>query len=332
MGIGRKLVMRCIHFYKKIDTVITQKNYPMLNNRLRKAAMEDGCLGVVFMLHRVADYEKGRIKNNEDLKISPQLLQQVIDKYRKGGFAFVSLDDVYEILNRTKVMDKPFVAFTMDDGYLDNYKNAYPVFKRNEVPFCIFVASDFIDKKAILWWYSIEELILSHHSVFISDGTVYSCRTYQEKWDTFRYLRERILKLDQNMLLISLNQMFSSYDIDWYAPVRSLAMSWNEIEELSKDRLCTIGGHTMSHPSFIPLSLEAIKGEIEGGNAILESHIHRRICHFAYPYGSLKEDGPREYEFLKSFGFKTVFCSFGGCVKVCHREKMTNLPRYMLKK
>lgn len=171
MGIGRKFVMKCTHFYKKMDTIIMQRNYPMLNDRLRKAAMEDGCLDVVFMLHRVADYEKGRIKNNEE-KVSPQYLQQVIDKYRKGGFAFVSLDEVYEFINGTKIMDKPFVSFTMDDGYLDNYKNAYPVFKRNEVPFCIFVASDFIDKKAILWWYSIEELILSHHSVSISDGTM----------------------------------------------------------------------------------------------------------------------------------------------------------------
>lgn len=332
MGIGRKLIMKCTRFYKKMDAIIMQRNYPMLNGRLRKAAMADGCLGVVFMLHRVADYEKGRIKNNEDLKVSPRFLQQVIDKYRKGGFAFVSLDEVYELINGTKSIDRPFVSFTMDDGYLDNYRNAYPVFKRNEVPFCIFVASDFIDKKAVLWWYPIEELVLSHHFVSVSDGTVYNCRTHQEKWDTFRCLRGRILKLNQNTLLAGLNQMFAFYDIDWYAPVQSMAMSWNEIEELSRDGLCTIGGHTMSHPSFAPLPLDAIKDEIEGGNAVLESHIHRKICHFAYPYGSPDEDGPREYEFLKSFGFKTVFCSFGGCVNICHKEQMTNLPRFMLKK
>jgi peptidoglycan/xylan/chitin deacetylase (PgdA/CDA1 family) len=303
----------------------------MLNPYLRKREFKKGNIGVVFMLHRVSEYEKGRLISNEDLKISPSFLQKVISKYKKAGFDFLSLDDIYDLINQRRKSSRPFVSFTLDDGYLDNYTNAYPIFKKNKVPFCIFTTTDFIDKKAILWWYSIEDLILQKESILLSDGSKYSCKTYQEKWDTFRYLREKILKLPQKELEEYLEEMFSNYDINWLYPIQSLSMSWDQVKELSKEPLCTIGGHTISHPVFNQISLNEIQKEVSGGIERLESYTNSKIEHFAYPYGSVNEVGIREYEYMKKFNFKTVFVSHGGCISKNNTE-MTSLPRYMLKK
>ena len=109
-------------------------------------------------------------------------------------------------------------------------------------------------------------------------------------------------------------------------------MSWENIKELGNEPLCTIGGHTMSHPSFAPLALEDIKTEIDGGIKRLQSVINYDIHHFAYPYGSIKEDGEREYELLKSFNFKTSFVSFGGIITRYDANNMTHLPRFMMRK
>lgn len=313
-----------------IDTIL-EKKYPLLNPWLRKEAMDKGALGVILMLHRVAEYNKSRLVSNEDLKVSPAFLQKTINKYKKAGLVFLSLDEVYDVLTKKVRIDKPFVAFTLDDGYLDNFTTAYPIFKKNNVPFCIFVATDFPDKRAILWWYSIEDLILSNDSIKLADGSTYICKTYQQKWDTFRLIREKILKLDQKKLHNSLQELFANYHIDWLAPVKEMAMSWENIKELGKEPLCTIGAHTMSHPAFIPLSLEEIRAEIDGGIERLHSVISYDIHHFAYPYGSIKEDGEREYEFLKTFDFKTAFVSFGGILTPNGNSTLTNLPRFMLK-
>lgn len=325
-----RIKTRIIKLKETANSIILQKKYPLLNTYLRKKTMDEGALGVVFMLHRVAEYEKSRLIPNEDLKISPAFLQKTIDKYRKAGFAFLSLDEVYDVITEKEKIDKPFVAFTLDDGYLDNYTTAYPIFKRNQVPFCIFVATDFPDKRAILWWITIEDLILSNNYLQLSDGSTYICQTYQQKWDTFRLIREKILKLYQRNLLASLQALFADYQIDWLAPIQKMGMSWENIKELGKDPLCTIGGHTMSHPSFIPLTLNEIKDEIDGGIERLKSVIDYDIHHFAYPYGSMKEDGDREYEYLKSFDFKTVFISFGGITTKGDINNLTHLPRFML--
>lgn len=326
----RKILNKAQHICNKISDEVFEKKYPLLNPYLRRKAIQEGALGVVLMLHRVAEYDQSRLKSNEDLKVSPSFLQKTINKYRKAGFIFISLDELYDIITGKSNIDKPFVAFTLDDGYLDNFTTAYPIFKRNNIPFCIFVATDFPEKKAILWWYSIEDLILSHNNILLSDGSTYNCITYQQKWDTFRQIREKILKLDQRNLQESLNSLFSNYQIDWLLPIKTMAMTWEHVAQLGKEPLCTIGGHTMSHPSFTPLTLNEIKQEINGGIEKLKTVIEYDIRHFAYPYGSIKEDGEREYKFLKLFNFKTSFVSYGGIISHMAKNNLTNLPRFML--
>ncbi|MBO7044851.1 MAG: polysaccharide deacetylase family protein [Prevotella sp.] len=328
----KKVSNKILFFSNRLGDVVLKKKYPLLNPHLRKKAMGEGALGVVLMLHRVAEYDKSRLVPNEDLKVSPAFLQKTINKYKEAGFAFLSLDEVYNVITKKNRIDRPFVSFTLDDGYLDNYTTAYPIFKKNNIPFCIFVATDFPDKRAILWWITIEDLILSNGKIQLADGSTYICQTYQQKWDTFRLIREKILKLDQKDLLASLQKLFANYQIDWLEPIQKMSMSWDNIRELGKEPLCTIGGHTMTHPSFIPLTLEEIKAEIDGGVARLKTVIEYDICHFAYPYGSIKEDGEREYEFLKSFNFKTAFVSFGGVITKNDINSMTHLPRFMLRK
>jgi len=330
----KSIVKRGIHFLSnrtnKVMDRLFERKYPLLNPLYRYWMVNaNGVLGVVYMLHRVADFENERLLSTEDLKVTPFFLESVITQYKKQGFDFYSLDQISEYLDGKRLITKPFVSFTLDDGYLDNYTNAYPVFKRNQVPFCVYVATDFIDKKAILWWYSVEDLILGQSQIKINDGTVFSCISRQEKWDTFRILREKILRLNQDDLFNELNHLFSGYTIDWYAPVRSKAMSWEQVELMSKDSLCTIGGHTVSHSALSHLSYIQLTHEIKDSLSLIESHIHQPVQHFSYPYGSTLEVGEREFSLMENMDIHTAFCSHGGCFTKEQRRKV-DLPRVML--
>ena len=46
--------------------------------------------------------------------------------------------------------ERKFVCFTLDDGYLDNYLNAYPVFKKYGAPFTVYVNTGMPDGNTIL--------------------------------------------------------------------------------------------------------------------------------------------------------------------------------------
>lgn len=324
---SRKIARFIEQFYKR-NVLVEQ--YPMLTFIGRKALMKDGAMGVVYMLHHISDKDPKRIPTNEDLKISPAFLEKIILKYQKKGFDFISLDRLYAILVSEERIARPFVVFTIDDGYLDNYTNGLPVFEKYQVPFAIFVATDFIDKKAILWWDSLEDLIMTHDEVTINTGERYLCRSFQERWDTFRILREKILKLDQSCLEKELSFMFSAYEIDWYAPISNQGMNWEQICILSHHPLCTIGGHTISHPSLTMLSLEDARKEIKDGMAKIENLTQNKVLYFAYPYGTPHEIGEREYQIVMDLGIKMSFMAHQGCISSAIKT-LSHLPRVYLK-
>ena len=324
-GIYNKIV----HLKDLFEYTIFQERYPLLNFFYRQYGKGKNAKGVVFMLHRVSERINGHIPNNEHLKISPEFLEKVIVKYKNEGFSFLSLDQLYDVIAGKSSINKPFVCFTMDDGYLDNYENAYPIFKKYNIPFAIFVATDFPDKKAILWWYVIEDLILHSKEIQLSDGSKYKCATFQEKWDTFRYIREKVLLLNQRNIVNELNRLFADYQLDWLAPIQGLSMSWEQVKILTQEPLCTIGGHTISHVALNQLSMDDLDREVTNGINIIESHTDYEPTYFAYPYGSEKENGKREYDYIKNSDIKMAFISYGDFVYP--DTPLEQVPRFMLK-
>lgn len=326
MIILRKIAQNVERFYRRCVVV---EQYPMLTFISRNKLMKEEAIGVVYMLHHISEKDSNRIPTNEDLKVSPSFLEKIIIKYKRNGFDFITLDQLYKIILSDECPDRPFIVFTIDDGYLDNYTNGLPIFVKYNVPFAIFVATDFVDKKAILWWDSLENLILTHEEIVISTKERFSCRTFHERWDTFRILRERILSLNQNRLKEELTCMFSDYEIDWFAPVREKGMSWDQVRELSHHPLCTIGGHTISHPALNKLSLEEAKTEIKDGIIRIMEQIQKDVSYFAYPYGTPQEIGDREFQIVNDLGIKMAFMAHQGCVTV--KSKASNrIPRVYL--
>ena len=328
MGFTNKIRQRIDRFYR---CYIVKEQYPMFTSFSRSRLKREGALGLVYMLHHICEKDATLITTNEDLKVSPAFLERTILKYKKLGFDFVSLNQLHEMIRSGVPNSHPFVAFTIDDGYLDNYTNALPVFEKYDVPFAIFVATDFVDKKAILWWDSIENLIMTHESVTTSDGRTYPCKTFQQRWNTFRYLRERILNLDQNCLEHGLNEMFALYGIDWYGPIKEKGMTWSQIKALADHPLCTIGGHTVSHPSLKILSTEEAEQEIREGIERIAQAIQQPVRFFAYPYGTPHEIGEREFSLIEGLGIQLAFMAHQGCITVDNMKNVTHLPRVYLK-
>lgn len=326
MEIIGKIKYQMESFYRQR---IVCENYPMLTPISRKKWQKKEALGLVYMIHHVTEKNPNGIPTNEDLKVSPTFLTKIILSYKAKGFDFISLDDLYGIISSGEKQNHPFISFTIDDGYLDNYTNALPIFEQHKVPFAIFVTTDFIDQKAVLWWDVLEELVL-HNDVIHYNRQSFPCHTLQEKWDTYRIIREDILKFDQNQLIESLQKAFSNYHIDWLKPIHEKAMTWDQIKELSQHPLCTIGGHTVSHPALNKLSDDDFRQEVRVGIEKLGSVIGQKINHFAYPYGSPNEIGEREYRFINEFNFKTAFIAYGGCITEENKNNITHLPRVYL--
>ena len=286
-------------------------------------------LGYIFMLHRVADFEEGHLWCNEHMKITPSFLDEQIELLKKE-FDIISLTDVPLYLSKRN--RRKFIVFTMDDGYKDNYTNALSIFKKHSVPYTIFVATDFPDRTAILWWYELEDLLLTNKSLTLSNGITYPANNYKEKCDSFLRIREEILKLNQLNLENELNNLFSYYKVDWYSHCHDLCLSWEDINELKKEHLVTIGAHTQHHFNLKQLSTsDEVKKEILSGTSILKEKAGIEPNVFAYPFGSQTEASEREFKIISELPFKCACVAYGGPCTKLNKKTIFSLPRIMFK-
>jgi len=286
-------------------------------------------IATIFMLHRVDKIDKNKIHANENMKISPEFLEKFILEAKQYGYEFISLDELQQLLSGNKNTRKKLVI-TMDDGYVDNFTQAYPIFKKLQIPFTVYITTSFPEQNAILWWYVLEDLLHAHSHIELSDGSHYTYSNADEKNKTFLKIRKKILNLDQTDLLNNLNQLFSKYKVDWNEKTQELAMSWEQIKLLSQSSLTTIGGHTKNHYAFNKISHELILQEITDANALIHQQTGKIVEHFAFPFGSIHEVEQKQIELVKTFDFKTAVTTRRGNIFKQHKDYLYCLPRVML--
>lgn len=96
--------------------------------------------GVIVMFHHVT---------NEELDEIPACLckverfKEIIDELRIN-YQIVSIDDIYEKTEKKKAV------ITFDDGWMDAYMNAYPFLKRYNIPFTVYITTNFIGKEGYI--------------------------------------------------------------------------------------------------------------------------------------------------------------------------------------
>jgi peptidoglycan/xylan/chitin deacetylase (PgdA/CDA1 family) len=62
------------------------------------------------------------------------------------GFSFITWHELYRYMQGKLQLKLPAILLTFDDGYLDNWVNAYPILKKYNAKGTIFVSSDFVDQ------------------------------------------------------------------------------------------------------------------------------------------------------------------------------------------
>lgn len=98
-------------------------------------------IGEVWQLHRVTN-EPSIQESLWPYEITPDHLESLIAEYQRSGYEYISISEVAERMRGKQ--GKKFVCITLDDGYANNYEIAYPIFKKYNVPFCIYICEQMI--------------------------------------------------------------------------------------------------------------------------------------------------------------------------------------------
>lgn len=146
----------------------------------------------VLMYHSIA-FEKGN-----ELRVPKEKFREQMKFLKDNGYTTLSLDEVYEFFQNNKPIPSKSVVITFDDGYEDNYLNAYPVLKEFGFKATIFVITSTIDNnKACLNSAQLKEM--QKNGIDIESHTVNHDEldkiSYAKQLDTLKRSKETIENL-----------------------------------------------------------------------------------------------------------------------------------------
>jgi peptidoglycan/xylan/chitin deacetylase (PgdA/CDA1 family) len=287
-------------------------------------------VGTILTFHHVRPARHDPVQLNDLLEITPEFFEEVIGRLREDGFDLVSLDEVHRRFT-TGDFGRRFAAITFDDGYRDNLQYAYPILKRANVPFTLFVPSAFADGEGELWWVVLDRVIAKADHIDIDiegERWAFGCATPAQKCEVSEAIYWRLREVDEESELRRAVRMLGDrHGVDTAAVCRELCLDWGDVAKLAADPLCTIGAHTHSHLILKKADARTAEREMRLGASRIEEHLGRRPEHFSYPFGDPSAAGPREFAMARNLGFKTAVTTRPGVLFADHADYLTALPR-----
>ena len=292
-----------------------------------------GGMGAILTLHHVRPPRLDRFQPNRLLEVTPGFLEGVVRMLRRARLDLVSLDEMHRRLTEGH-SGRRFVCITIDDGYRDTLQWAYPILKRHQVPFAVYVATSFADRLGELWWLALEAVVArSQRVTLLIDGKEqgFDARTVADKRHLFDQLYGYVRSLaTEEELRTVVRDLSGRYHVEIADFCKELCMNWDELTTLADDPLVTIGAHTVNHVMLAKVPERSARSEMEMSRSVIEASLGTRPDHLSYPVGDRTSAGPREFRIAAELGFKTAVTTRPGVLFSEHRDHLTALPRISL--
>ncbi|WP_437751553.1 polysaccharide deacetylase family protein [Sorangium sp. So ce1389] len=258
----------------------------------------------IIVMHRLADPGRGIAG------VDPRDLRRALQFLRSERYPIVSLERVFRSLAGEAPPIDRAVAFTLDDGTIDQATVAAPIFAEFDCPATIFAVTGYLDGELWCWWHRVEYVFETtrrrelsvmmaglRHVIRLDDGA--------ERAQLARSFMERCKRVPEAEKLRAIERLAAAAEVELPArpPARYAPMSWDDVRACEA-RGITFGPHTVSHPVLARTNDAQSEREIIVSWARLCAEARRPVPIFCYPNGHVGRDfGPRECATLRRLGF-----------------------------
>lgn len=282
---------------------------------------------VIFLLHRVTD------SGGQDQELLRACLA-FLQRHR------IPVMEVRELLCWAQDPSRPSgprVAFTLDDGYLDQARVAAPIFHEFGFPATIYVITDFLDQGGWMWWDRLRVTLArterDHLTLELGPGGIMELdlgdpqtrdRSIQRLEATLKAFPAQIR--DEALARLEAE---AGVSIPPCPPREDGPMSWDDARQCEELGV-TIGAHTRSHPILARESDERARREIQESWERVRTEVRDPCPVFCYPNGLRGDFGHREMAFARDAGMEGAVAAEGGYLDGCapqgHRTPSDNVP------
>ena len=127
--------------YKKIKllNILLLANIVLITLICLAAKVEANSSATIIMYHRFGE------TNYPSTNITLKQLDEHIQELSKKNYTVLPVKDIITAIQNREILPDRTVGITIDDGYLSVYTQAWPRFKKANLPFTVFIATDPVD-------------------------------------------------------------------------------------------------------------------------------------------------------------------------------------------
>jgi peptidoglycan/xylan/chitin deacetylase (PgdA/CDA1 family) len=232
-------------------------------------------------------------------------------EYLASHFSVWPLSDLIEGVQKRDVPGNA-VAITFDDGYRDNYLNAFPILQQLSLPATVFLATEAIGSKKRLWhdrvFSGFRNSQVSYLEDFPSSLHRLSLGSLDEKLAAQKAALLFIWSKTEEDREFWIGQLLDKLRVPDQKDEAGLMLSWSEIVAMHREGI-SFGSHTVTHPILSKLSEERMKREIVDSKTEIETRLGERVTTFAYPIGRREDFDERSKTLLRTAGYHCAVTS-----------------------
>ena len=188
----------------------------------------------------------------------------------KKYFEIVSLNNLITKINKNQKWNYPLCAITFDDGWFDNYKFAYPILRKYNIPATIFVVGNRLNNSIPDCYHLLFEIITNSRKIpFNLTGIkqIYKIITTskKDKVEKARMAVNILRTLTHNDFDIVYGKLIDyCYDRLDMKEIneKHKALSWKELNEMQNHDI-NFGYHSKSHYMLTHVPIDKLSAEIE---------------------------------------------------------------------
>ena len=235
----------------------------------------------------------------------------------KSRYNLVSINELRDHIYNGKPL-KNACMLSVDDGWRSTYDVIYPVMKKHNVPFTIFVSPHVMETGMNFWYYTLR---------FCNENEIKNIlkrRGYFAE-DVRKYPVELILK---EILIDEVYEVLIEY-LSAHPEVKIPRgfMNTEEVLELHHSGLVEVGAHTMIHPILKAEDDIRARKEIVESVYKLSEILDKIVASFAYPIGIENVDySLRDEQFAKEAGIDMAFSVDPGIIT--SKTNPLSVPRW----
>jgi peptidoglycan/xylan/chitin deacetylase (PgdA/CDA1 family) len=286
----------------------------------------------ILTLHRFRD---------PDLAVEgmdPRALDAGLAYLRRHRYELLGVEELFRRMAGGGPPLRGAVAFTLDDGYLEQATVAAPVFARYDCPATTFVITGFLDGALWPWWDRIEHVFRETPRRQLNARLAGAAVQYAWTDDDGRRSAqadfvERCKRVPDATKETAIAALACAADVEIPVtpPPRYRPMSWSQLRQC-EGRGMRFGPHTVTHPVLSRTGDEQSRREVTDSWARVRAEARDPVPVFCYPNGGREDCGPRERAVVAEQGFLGALLSVGEYVdaRVLRRNASARLqvPRF----